>query len=381
MTPAAAAAGRYAVALVSVAAAFFVRYACDGWLGDRSALDFFLAATAFSAWYGGAGPSALSILLSTLLGLWFFVSPRRTLLITDVVDLIETASFIFSGSAIAWLSCAMKQAMSSSRRSAEEALREVEERRRLSKELEALNERLEEKVDQRTVDLRHALKELEAYAYSIAHNLRGPLRGVAGLSDLVREEESSNLSYEGKTTLARIVEATHRMDELILGLLDYSRVSREDFPLERVALADVVDEAVRLRNGDLALRQADVAVREPLPEILGHRAALVQVLSHLLSNAAKFVAPGVTPRILIRAERSGARVRLWVEDNGIGIDPRYHDRVFGVFERLHKQEEYPGTGIGLAIVRKCMERMGGLAAVESEIGKGSRFWIEAPASQ
>jgi signal transduction histidine kinase len=170
------------------------------------------------------------------------------------------------------------------------------------------------------------------------------------------------------------------MDELIMGLLDYSRVSREDIPKERVKLGEAVNEAIRRRRDDLQMRKADIVVEEPLPDVLGHRDALVQVLSHLISNAAKFVAPGVDPHIRIRAERRDAIIRLWVEDNGIGIDPLYHDRVFGVFERLHKQEEYPGTGIGLAIVRKCMERMGGHAAVQSEVGKGSRFWIEAPAA-
>src|SRR6185503_3186380 len=113
---------------------------------------------AVSAWFGGAGPATLSIALSTLLGLWFFVAPRHTLLITGVVDLLETGSFVFSGSAIAWLSCAMKQATGSAKRSADDALREVEQRRRVEKELQVLNERLEERVDQRTVELRHALK-------------------------------------------------------------------------------------------------------------------------------------------------------------------------------------------------------------------------------
>jgi signal transduction histidine kinase len=371
---------RYGVTLLSVAAAFLIRYFTDPWLGSRAAQDFFLVATAVSAWYGGAGPSVLSIVLGTLLSQWFFVEPRHSLIIRDLADYIETASFIFSGSAIAWLSATMKKATAAAKRSADEALREVEERRRIEKELQMLNERLEEKVDQRTVDLRHALKELEAYAYSIAHNLRAPLRGIAGLSDLLIEDERGNLSFEGRTHLTRIVEATQRMDELILGLLDYSRVSRGDFPLERVRLGDAVEEAALARHEDLNSRRAELSIEGPFPEILGHRKAMVQVLSQLISNAAKFVAPGITPRIRIRAERKEARVRLWVEDNGIGIDPRYHDRVFGVFERLHKQEEYPGTGIGLAIVRKCMERMGGGAAVESEIGKGSRFWVEAPAA-
>jgi len=364
---------RYAVAVLSVAVAFFIRYACDGWLQDRSALDFFLAATAVSAWSGGAGPAGLSILLSTILGLWFFVSPRHTIFITDVVDLLETGSFIFAGSAIAYLTCAMK-------RRQEELAREVEERRRIERELQVLNTRLEERVDERTGDLRRALQELEAYAYSIAHNLRGPLRGMAGLSDILMDDERHNLSFEGQAHLRRIMESARRMDELIMGLLDYSRVSREDVPRLRVPLGEVVDEAIRRRGEDLRRRRADIAVDGPLPDVTGHREALVQVVAHLLSNAAKFVAPGIDPQIRVRAERTGAVIRLWIEDNGIGIDPRYHDRVFGVFERLHKQEEYPGTGIGLAIVRKCMERMGGHASVQSEPGKGSRFWIEAPAA-
>jgi signal transduction histidine kinase len=371
---------RYGVAILSVAAAFLARLACDGPLQDRSALDFFLAATAVSAWFGGAGPAALSIVLSTLVGSWAFVFPRHSFLTTQIPDVIETGSFIFAASAITWLSVRMKSATAAARSSTNEALREVEERRRVEQELQVLNDRLEERVDERTLELRHALKELEAYAYSIAHNLRAPLRGMAGLSDLLREDEGDRLSYEGKEHLGRIVDASRRMDELILGLLDYSRVSRGEFPRERIRLRETVDLALGLRHEDLESRHAEVQVDPNLPEILGHRESLVHVISHLISNAAKFVAPGVTPRIRIRAERNGPRVRLWVEDNGIGIDPRYHDRVFVMFERLHQQEEYPGTGVGLAIVRKCMERMGGGAAVESEIGKGSRFWIEAPAA-
>jgi signal transduction histidine kinase len=167
-----------------------------------------------------------------------------------------------------------------------------------------------------------------------------------------------------------------RMDALILGLLDYSRVSREEFLREPVPLEEVVEEAVRIESGELAASGARVIIDRPLPTMLGHRQALVEVLSQLLSNARKFVPPDRLPAIRLSAEVRGPRVRLWVEDNGIGIDPTYHDRIFGVFERLHEPEIIPGTGIGLAIVRRCMERMGGRAGVESEPGKGSRFWIE-----
>lgn len=352
---------QYGVALLSVAVAFFGRLAFDPILGDRSALDFFLVAAAASAWYGGVGPSALSLVLSLILGLWFFVPPRHSLRIGDIVDVVESLSFVFAGSAIVYFTFRMKRAIALSRGSAGEAHREVDRRKQIEQ------------------DLRHALQELETYAYSIAHNLRGPLRSVAGMSELLRDEEE-NLSDEGRDQLGRLMESSRRMDALILGLLDYSRASRRDLPLEKVLLADAVAEAVKIQRHDLDQHRATVTVEGDLPEIWGHRLTIVPVLTHLLSNAAKFVAPGVTPRIRIRAERLGPRVRLWVEDNGIGIDPRYHQRVFGVFEHLYPQEQYPGTGIGLAIVRKCMQRMGGEAFVESEVGKGSRFWIEAPAA-
>jgi len=258
----------------------------------------------------------------------------------------------------------------------------VERRKRIERELQSLNERLEETVDRRTSDLRYALGELDAYAYSIAHNLRGPLRGIAGMSELLREEQKDRLTFEGREQLGRLIEAGQRMDDLILGLLEYSRASRGEFPVEAVPLEEAVAEALRREHPDLERQHAEVTVGGELPVIRGHRQTIVPVIIQLLSNAAKFVAPGTAPRVRLRAEAlPEGRVRLWVEDNGIGIDPQYYQRVFGMFERLHSQEDYPGTGIGLAIVRKCMERMGGTAFVESEPGKGSRFWIEAPTSE
>jgi signal transduction histidine kinase len=123
---------------------------------------------------------------------------------------------------------------------------------------------------------------------------------------------------------------------------------------------------------------ASVVVEKPIPEVLGNRTILSQIVSNLLSNAVKFVAPGIKPKIKIRAEYYDNSVRLWVEDNGIGIEPEYQQRIFRLFERLHSAEEYPGTGIGLAIVAKGAERMGGKTGVESAPGKGSRFWVELP---
>ena len=169
------------------------------------------------------------------------------------------------------------------------------------------------------------------------------------------------------------------MDGLIQDLLAYGRLSRAELKPEVVNLASVVAEALEQMQGEIERSRAEVTVDDALPAVTGHRATLLQAVSNLLSNAVKFAKADTPARIRVRSELREGRVRLWVEDNGIGIDPEYHERIFRVFERLHGVESYPGTGIGLAIVHKGMERLGGQAGVESKPGEGSRFWIELPA--
>jgi signal transduction histidine kinase len=146
--------------------------------------------------------------------------------------------------------------------------------------------------------------------------------------------------------------------------------------LANVPLDDAVHDALAQVEGDVASTGGSVTVSPGLPVVRAHRVALVQSVANLLANGLKFVPKGRAPALRVHADRSNGTTRLWVEDNGIGIDPAHHERVFGVFERLHQSENYPGTGIGLAIVRKSVERMGGRVGVLSEVGTGSRFWIE-----
>jgi signal transduction histidine kinase len=143
-----------------------------------------------------------------------------------------------------------------------------------------------------------------------------------------------------------------------------------------IDLTSIMSEVMTQIEADLKQTQAQVNIQSPLPEVIGHRPTLVQVIANLLINAMKFVENGVQPQITVWAEMRGECVRLWVEDNGIGISPEHQKRIFRVFERLHGMETYPGTGIGLAIVRKGIDRMGGSVGVESQLGQGSRFWIE-----
>jgi signal transduction histidine kinase len=171
------------------------------------------------------------------------------------------------------------------------------------------------------------------------------------------------------------------MDELIQDLLDYARLSRDEIRLEPIAL----DQALRTVTLELAeeLRQSggQLVSRVDAVAVQANRTLLTQVLYNLIVNGLKFVAAGTEPRVEVFAERKSGRVRVWVTDNGIGIAPEHHERIFGVFERLHGDESYPGTGIGLAIVRRAVERMGGTVGVVSELGQGSRFWFELAQAQ
>src|SRR5438105_13698546 len=166
------------------------------------------------------------------------------------------------------------------------------------------------------------------------------------------------------------------MDRLIDDLLAYSRLARAELRLVPIDLGRLVRSSLEQLDGEVRGRGARITVTEPLPAVVGHGATLGQVFVNLLANGIKFVPAGRVPEMVVRAEPHGGRVRIWVEDNGIGIAAEHQDRIFRVFERLNLPERYPGTGIGLAIVRRAVERMRGQVGVVSEPGKGSRFWIE-----
>jgi PAS domain S-box-containing protein len=241
---------------------------------------------------------------------------------------------------------------------------------------EEANRTLELLVEERTGNLREALRELESFSYSIAHDLRAPLRTVNSFAHILLEDHLAADDTAGRAYALRLRQSAERMDGMIEDLLAYSRLARVALALEPVDLGALLVEVMRDMATELGERRADVLVEGGLPAVRAHRPTLARVLANLIQNAVKFVAPGQNPRVRIWCERRGDLIRLWVDDNGIGISPEYHQKIWGVFERLHKSEIYPGTGIGLAIVRKAMERMGGRAGLESEPGKGSRFYLE-----
>jgi len=233
---------------------------------------------------------------------------------------------------------------------------------------------LEQRVVERTVRLEEINAEMEAFAYSVSHDLRAPLRAMQGLAKVLLDEHGDTLDESGRALADRIVASADGMDGLIQDLLEYSRVARTELELKPVDLGS----AVRVALGQLeaVLARAEVEADEGFQMVQGHPSLLVQIAANLISNAVKFVPEDTRPRLCIRCEDRDERVRLWVEDNGIGIAPEHQERIFRVFERLHGAEEYPGTGIGLATVRKAIERLGGSVGVESAAGQGSRFWVE-----
>jgi signal transduction histidine kinase len=233
---------------------------------------------------------------------------------------------------------------------------------------------LERLVNERTAKLQEAVEQMEEFSYSVSHDLRAPLRSMSGYARILLDDYADKLDEDGRDYLRRIENAGARMDRLTQDILTYSRISRTAVQLEPVPLQTLISEIIEQHRHDHP--DATYLIDGPLPIVLGNEALLTQVVSNLMSNATKFVAPGVLPRIRIRAETIDGSARLWFEDNGIGIAPGNQSRIWGVFERLHPKGSYAGTGIGLAIVRKAVEKMKGAAGLESDGTCGCRFWIQ-----
>jgi signal transduction histidine kinase/DNA-binding response OmpR family regulator len=249
---------------------------------------------------------------------------------------------------------------------------------RLHEQVQRYAVELEQRVATRTAELQATNAELQSFSYSVSHDLRTPLRSIQSFAQILLEDYAGRLDAVGQDCARRIVAAARRMDALTEDLLAYARLGRVAVELKPVSLEAVVDDVLAQLEAEIQGKKACVTVEKPLPQVMGQYATLVQVVANLLTNGIKFVAPGVRPQVRVRTEERTAWVRLWVQDNGIGIAPQYQERIFGIFERLHDIETYPGTGIGLAIVRKGIERIGGCVGVESAPDQGSAFWVELP---
>ena len=255
---------------------------------------------------------------------------------------------------------------------------ERKRRQRARDALNRLNTELEERIAARTAALNAKSRELETFAYSVAHDLKAPLRGIDGYSRLLLEDHLASLNDEGRAFLKTIQSSSGEMSQLIDDLLEYSRLERREFKSDQVELGPLITTIVDQKKREATDTGIDFIVNVNGGSIVADPNGLTQSLRNYLDNAVKFTRKVSHPRIEVGSKELTEKFLVWVRDNGVGFDMKYHDRIFDIFQRLNPSEQYPGTGIGLAIVRKAMERMGGKAWAQSKPGQGATFYLEIP---
>ena len=365
----------YGFSVVCIAVALGVALSSQYYGVREVELPLFELAIVVTTWYAGVGPAVLAVVLSAACYNYFFSEPLYSFEISNE----DLPSFVlFTGSAaIVALFVAVRRRIESDLRHARDNLQvEVEQRKRREDEIRKLNNELAK----RARDLETSNNELESFAYSVSHDLRAPLRHVVGYSELLQKQASSSLDEKSRRFMQTILESAKRMGNLIDDLLAFSRIGRAETKNTLVSLDQLVKEAVAEIGQDATARDIVWKI-DPLPVCYGDRSMLRLVIVNLLSNAVKFTRMRAPAEIEIGCVDGDNDVEVFVRDNGAGFDMQYVDKLFGVFQRLHLPEQFEGTGIGLATVRRIIHRHGGEVRAEGAVDRGATFYFSLPKAQ
>jgi signal transduction histidine kinase len=364
---------QYGLAVLSVAVALGISLFLSNHKIENVEFPVFLIAITVSVWYAGVGPAIVALVLAALAFDYYFTEPRYTLYVT-LDEIPYYAVFILFALLITWFAAVRRKVERNLIESRDKLQLEVAERKRREDEIGGLNHQLE----RRSSELEATNKELEAFAYSISHDLRAPLRHIIGYTELLQKHLSSATDDKGHRYMATILESGKRMGILIDDLLAFSRIGRAETRETMVSLDQLIQEVQGEVVQETEGRNITWRVGS-LPDLYGDRSMLKLALVNLVSNAIKFTRPRASAEIEIGVcdQKSNGMV-VFIRDNGVGFDMKYVNKLFGVFQRLHRADEFEGTGIGLATVQRIVHRHGGRIWGEGQVGVGATFYVSLP---
>ena len=323
----------------------------------------YVLGVSMAAVQAGVRAGVLATVMSIPVGTLLFIEPRGAFIPTRSEDFVRLIVFALEGLFIAYATGQLRG--------------HLDQNQRLAEEIRRHNEELESEVARRTIELQESNDALETFAHTISHDIRAPLRSIRGFAEALDEDFVAVLPAGARDYTSRVAAAAHRLEELVGNLLAYTRLSRRAIAHEPVSLDRIVAGVLAEMESDVRRAHGVITVGDaPLGVVVGHADTIALMVANLVSNALKFVRPGVAPQVTIDSRSINGYVRLSVRDNGIGVPKEDQQAIFAPFERLHSHQEFAGTGLGLALVARGAERMDGRSGVLSDGVDGSEFWID-----
>lgn len=358
----------YSLSILIVSLFIWLKLTVLGDLSRETPFLFILFSVFISAYYGGLGPGVLATLLSVFAMIYFFLPPLYSFNISFRSDLEVIITYIMVGVGVSWL---------------------LEQLRLQRLTLEARVERRTQQLKIANEELKRSNKELQDFAYIASHDLQEPLRKILAFGDRLKHKYGAGMSEDANTYIDRMVKAADRMRLLVEGLLTYARVGTRETQFSKVSMDEVVKNVLSDIEMTIQDQQAEIEV-DKLDTIESNELQLRQMFQNMISNALKFHKPDQVPKVKISSQRitmpssshaAKTYSKITILDEGIGIPSQYKEKIFTIFQRLHGRSEYDGTGIGLAVVRRIVERHGGKIEVTSKEGEGTKFEIYLPVVQ